>query len=87
MPRSHSSPFDPSGPPPEVLDAVDAAWERAQAGFDEELDLHFEADDVLHRAWGELRDAEGVLQRRLSASEALAICCGDAAASAPALAV
>jgi hypothetical protein len=31
MTRSHKL---PAGPPPEVLDEIDAAWERAQAPVD-----------------------------------------------------
>ncbi len=66
----------PAGPPPEVLEEIDAAWERAQAlvGFE----LHFEIDpERPHHAFGELRRSDGTLERRLTASQALAIACGD----------
>jgi len=66
----------PTGPPPEVLEEIDAAWERAQAlvGFE----LHFEIDpEWPHKAFGELRRSDGTLECRLTASQALAIACGD----------
>jgi hypothetical protein len=89
MSRSHDSTLDlASGPPPEVLDEIDAAWERAQALLDGELELHFEADHTAHRAFGELRRPDGTLERELTATEALAIACGDPVADlAVALAV
>jgi hypothetical protein len=66
----------PAGPPPEVLDEIDAAWERAQALVD--IELHFEVDTARpHRAHGELRRSDGTLERRLTATEAVAIACGD----------
>ena len=86
MSRSHdSTPGLPAGPPPEVLDEIDAAWERAQQLVEGEFELHFEADELLHRAFGELRRPDGTLEQRLSATEAVAIACGDR--FAPALAV
>ncbi len=89
MSRSHHFTLDlPAGPPPEVLDEIDAAWERAQALVDGEFELHFEADELLHRAFGELRRADGTVELRLTAGEALAIACGDPVPRpAPALAV
>ena len=39
MTRSHML---PPGPPPEVLDEIDAAWERAQAVVEGAYELHFE---------------------------------------------
>ncbi len=78
MTRSSRSVLDlPEGPPPEVLGEIDAAWERAQALVEGSLELHFGADALLHRAFGELRRRDGALELRLSASEALAIACGD----------
>jgi hypothetical protein len=77
MSRFHSQPLGRlDGPPPEVLDEVDAAWERAQELRVDGPQLHFEVD-LLHRVWGELRHDAGSLERRLSASEALAIACGS----------
>ena len=78
MSRSHHIAHDlPAGPPPEVLAEVDAAWERAQALVDGDLELHFESDELLHRAFGELRRADGTVEFRLTAVESVAIACGD----------
>lgn len=65
--------------PEEVLVEVDAAWERAQAPLAGDVELAFDVS-VTGRVRGELRTAEGdELVSRLSASEALALACGDAA--------
>ena len=78
MSRSHATTLDlPAGPPPEVLDEIDAAWERAQALLDGELELHFEADHATHRSFGRLGRADGTVERELTATEALALACGD----------
>jgi hypothetical protein len=68
----------PAGPPPEVLQQIDVAWERARELFDSELELHFEVDSVLREVWAELRCADGTVAERLTATEALALACGDA---------
>jgi hypothetical protein len=65
------------GPPPEVLDEVAAAWERAQGPLYGAFELHFELDPLLHAVRGELRLPDGNRAVRLSASEALAVACGD----------
>jgi hypothetical protein len=70
----------PAGPPPEVLEQIDVAWERSQELFDSNLELHFEVDALLGEVWAELRCADGSLVERLTASEALALACGDAPA-------
>ena len=70
----------PAGPPPEVLQQIDVAWGRARELFESDLDLHFEVDAGLGRVWAELRLADGTVAERLSASEALALACGDAMA-------
>jgi hypothetical protein len=73
--HADTNPFDL---PAEVLAEIDAAWERAQDPVADELELHFEVS-VSGRVRGELRAAcDGELVSRLSASEALAIACGDA---------
>jgi hypothetical protein len=78
MSRSHLHTLDQiAGPPPEVLDEVEAAWERAQELSGDDLELHFESDPFEHRAWAELRLGGGRVARRLSPSEALALACGD----------
>jgi hypothetical protein len=79
MPRSYVSEELPSSPPPEVLDEVFAAWERAQEPLPEALALSFVSEPVLGRAWGELRLDDGTFLASISASEALALACGDAA--------
>ena len=78
MTRFHDSALAlPDGPPPEVLREIDAAWERAQALVAGEFELHFEADALLHRAFGELHRPDGTLEHRLTAAQALAVACGD----------
>jgi hypothetical protein len=79
MPRSHFDLDLPPGPPPEVLAEIDEAWGRAQRPLPEGLLLHFESEPQLGRAWGVLRMADGTAVDRISASEALALACGDAA--------
>jgi hypothetical protein len=79
MPRFRPTTLDlPAGPPPEVLQQIDVAWERARELFDSALELHFEVDAEVGRVWAELRAADGSLVERLSASEALALACGVA---------
>ena len=77
MPRSHDTLDFLNGPPPEVLDEIAAAWERAQEPVCDVLELSFASEPALGRAWGELR-CDGALMTAISASEALAIACGDA---------
>ena len=77
MTRSHKL---PAGPPPEVLDEIDAAWERAQAPVDGVYELAFSSNAAQRRAWGELTWPDGTPALRLTASEALAIACGEAVA-------
>ena len=76
MTRSHHFAL-PAGPPPEVQDEIDAAWERAQAPVDGVYELRFERDPVLHRAWGELTWPDGTPVRPLTATEAHALACGE----------
>ena len=78
MSRSHELDDFPSGPPPEVMDEIAAAWERAQEPLLDGLELHFASEPTLGRAWGELRLDDGELLAGISASEAIAIACGDA---------
>ena len=73
-----TTPDLPAGPPPEVLQQIDVAWERARELFDSELELHFEVDADHGRVWAELRAADGTIVERLTASEALALACGAA---------
>ena len=78
MPDSHEIHDFADGPPPEVLDEVAAAWERAQEPLPDGLELWFASEPALGRAWAELRLEDGELMTAISASEALAIACGDA---------
>jgi hypothetical protein len=77
---SHSQPAHDlrSSPPPEVLDEIAAAWERAQEPPAGALELCFVCEVALDRAWGELRLPSGERMRSIPASEAIAIACGDA---------
>jgi hypothetical protein len=79
MLRSHLMDEVLAGPPPEALDEVYAAWERAQEPLLDSLELTFASEPSLGRAWGELRLPDGSLVASLAAREALAIACGDAA--------
>jgi len=79
MPRFHAIHDLEPGPPPEVLNQIDLAWERARELFDSDLELHFEVDPAAGHVWAELRCSDGSLVERLSATEALALACGDAA--------
>jgi hypothetical protein len=77
MPRFHSHTDVSAGPPPEVLAQIDAAWERAQELFTTDLELHFEVDRSWGQVWAELRNPDGTVAETLSASEAVALACGD----------
>jgi hypothetical protein len=78
MSRSHHCTRDfADGPPPEVLDEIDAAWERAVALLAGEVRLHFHCDVLLDRALAELRTLNGTVAHRVSPSIAVAIACGD----------
>jgi hypothetical protein len=88
MSRSRTALPTRPGPPPEVLWEIGEAWERAQEPLPEGLELDFESEPRLGRAWGVLRLADGTVVERLRAATAVAIACGDAAlVAAPALTV
>jgi hypothetical protein len=78
MPRSHENLDLLIGPPPEVLDQVADAWERAQEPLPDGLTLSFASEPALARAWGELLLGDGEVLAGISASDAIAIACGDA---------
>jgi hypothetical protein len=78
MSRSHDRDDLLNGLPPEVMDEVAAAWERAQEPLPDGLELWFASEPALGRAWGELRLDDGEPVAGISASEAIAIACGDA---------
>jgi hypothetical protein len=71
-------------PPECVLAEVDGAWERAQDLFAGELELHFAVGAVAGSLRCELRTQGGEVWERLTASEALALACGDASFALPA---
>jgi hypothetical protein len=84
MLRFHADTDSSAGPPPEVLAEIDAAWERAQELFNgEALELHFEVDRHVGRAWAELRTADGTVAETLTAFEAVEIACGTPSAPLP----
>jgi hypothetical protein len=85
MPRFRSTNPDLQALPPEVLQQIDVAWERARELFESDLELRFEVDAACGRVWAELRRPDGSVAELLSATEALALACGDAAPE-PALA-
>ena len=66
-------------PPPCVQAEVDAAWERSQDLIAGELELHFSVDSMARALCCELRSVDGSMCERVSATEALALACGDAA--------
>ena len=63
--------------PAEVQNEVDTAWERAQDLLAGELELHFSVS-FDGRVRGELRVPGGETVESVSATEALALACGDA---------
>jgi FlaG protein len=66
----------PASPPPEVLDEVDAAAERAEALAAANRELHFRIDDESGRVVVEVRDFDGNVIRTIPPSEALEIMAG-----------
>jgi hypothetical protein len=76
--RSHAdNAFDlPTGPPPEVLEEIEAAWERSQALFEEGFELRFEVDRSTGRVFAE-GGCAGEATVHFSACEALALACGE----------
>jgi hypothetical protein len=68
-----------AGPPPEVLDEIGVAWERAEALTAAGWTLDLARDGGVS---GRLRGPAGARSRRLTASEVLALVCGDLAPDA-----
>jgi hypothetical protein len=66
----------PATPPPEVLDELDAAWERAVELAAQNLELHFARDEASGRPIVELRTLSGELVRTITAAQALQIIAG-----------
>jgi len=63
----------PASPPPDVLDEVDAAWERAAELADEDRELHFTRDAAGGGLIIEARTLDGQRLRTIRPSEALAV--------------
>ncbi len=76
MPRSHDSLDVPGTPPPEVLDEVAQAWERAAGFAADGLEIHLGIGRFGERVRGTLRLEDEILMR-LSATQFLALACGD----------
>jgi hypothetical protein len=68
----------PASPPPEILDEIGAAAERAQelAGLNREL--HFRKDETSGRVIVEVRDLDGNVIRTIPPSHALDVMAGGA---------
>jgi len=63
-------------PPPEVLDAVGAAADRAEELARDNRELHFRTDEETGRVVIEVRDLEGTVIRTMPPSEALDVMAG-----------
>jgi hypothetical protein len=76
MPRSHDSLDLPGTPPPEVLDEVAQAWERAVGFAADGLEIHLGVGRFGGGVRAQLRLEDEILMR-LSPSQFLALACGD----------
>jgi hypothetical protein len=61
----------PASPPPEVLDEVDAAWERSGELADANRELHFRRDEQSGRMIIEVRTLDGEVVRTIPPSRML----------------
>ena len=87
MLRFHPTNFDlPAGPPPEVLQQIDVAWERTRELLSSDLEIHFGVDDELGDICADVLRADGSVLERLSGSEVLELACGHEAPEFPAAA-
>ena len=66
----------PAGPPPEVLDEIGVAADRAHQLWNENRELHFSNDSVSGRVVVEVRDRAGNTIRRIAPSYALSVLAG-----------
>ena len=78
MPRSYAHSDRLAGPPPEVLDEIDAAWERAQEAALTDLELAFESEPRPGAGMGSPPPRRRHRVERVPAAVAVALCCGDA---------
>jgi hypothetical protein len=67
----------PPSPPPEVLDEVAAARDRAAELAANNRELHFSVDDESNRVIVQVRDLAGNVIRTIPPSEALAVMSGE----------
>jgi flagellar protein FlaG len=67
-----------SSPPPEVLDAVGAAAERAAELRSQNRELHFHMDEASGRVIVQVRDLDGHVIRTIPPSQALEVMSGAA---------
>jgi hypothetical protein len=68
----------PASPPPEVLDAVGAAADRAAELRSQNRELHFHMDEASGRVIVQVRDLDGNVIRTIPPSEALEVMSGAA---------
>jgi FlaG protein len=68
----------PASPPPEVLDAIGAAADRAAELRAQNRELHFRKDESTGRVIVEVRDLAGTVIRTIPPSSALEIMAGAA---------
>jgi hypothetical protein len=68
----------PPSPPPEVLDEVAAARDRAAELAADNRELHFSTDQETGRVIVQVRDLEGNVIRTIPPSEALTVMAGGA---------
>jgi flagellar protein FlaG len=66
----------PASPPPEVLDEIGAAADRAQELAALDRELHFRADKESGRVVIEVRDLEGKVIKTIPPTEALVVMSG-----------
>jgi FlaG protein len=66
----------PASPPPDVLDEIGAAADRAEALAAANRELHFRVDEESGRVVVEVRDFDGNVIRTIPPSEALDVMAG-----------
>jgi uncharacterized FlaG/YvyC family protein len=66
----------PAGPPPEVLDEIAAAADRAWQLWNENRELHFSKDSTSGRVVIEVRDRAGNTIRTIPPAHALSVLAG-----------
>jgi hypothetical protein len=66
----------PASPPPEVLAAVDAAWERTAELAAQNRELHFKRDETSGRTIIEVRTLDGEVLRTIPPSKMLDLMSG-----------